>query len=265
MSPHETHHIHPHTHGPGCGHPIVSHEGHQDYAHDGHLHHAHDGHVDEHAIQVSQANPDVCTPAHACSRHAVDHEHGVGCGHQALPHGEHVDFVVDGHLHHPCSGHCDDHGPGDCPAVALVARTSLSCPWKLEVTARPACFMHRRKTMSHLWLAACEAAKARLFRAPERRRVLARRRSVMHAATHSRRVLRARTTKRSTSRIRRRRHSIGPSAARFGKWILVAPPYFLGLLRKESSRANSRSTSWRPPTRISTISTSTLWPSDCET
>ncbi len=111
MSPHETHQIHPHAHAPGCGHPMVRHGGHQDYAHDGHLHHPHEGHVDEHAIEVSRANPDACTPAHACGRHAVDHEHGVGCGHHALPHGDHVDFVVDGHLHHPCSGHCDDHGP----------------------------------------------------------------------------------------------------------------------------------------------------------
>jgi hypothetical protein len=22
-----------------------------------------------------------------------------------------VDYVVDGHLHHPHDGHCDDHGP----------------------------------------------------------------------------------------------------------------------------------------------------------
>jgi hypothetical protein len=28
-----------------------------------------------------------------------------------VPHGDHLDYWVDGHLHHPCSGHCDDHGP----------------------------------------------------------------------------------------------------------------------------------------------------------
>jgi hypothetical protein len=28
-----------------------------------------------------------------------------------VPHGDHVDYLVLGHLHHPCSGHCDDHGP----------------------------------------------------------------------------------------------------------------------------------------------------------
>jgi UDP-2,3-diacylglucosamine pyrophosphatase LpxH len=27
-----------------------------------------------------------------------------------VPHGDHVDYLVNGHLHHPHSGHCDDHG-----------------------------------------------------------------------------------------------------------------------------------------------------------
>ena len=39
-----------------------------------------------------------------------DHRHGPGCGHEAIPHGDHVDYLVDGHLHHPHDGHCDDHG-----------------------------------------------------------------------------------------------------------------------------------------------------------
>jgi hypothetical protein len=25
-------------------------------------------------------------------------------------HDDHMDYVVEGHLHHPCMGHCDDHG-----------------------------------------------------------------------------------------------------------------------------------------------------------
>ncbi len=33
------------------------------------------------------------------------------CGHAAVPHGDHVDYLVDGHLHHAHDGHCDDHGP----------------------------------------------------------------------------------------------------------------------------------------------------------
>jgi hypothetical protein len=27
-----------------------------------------------------------------------------------VPHGDHVDYLVDGHLHHAHDGHCDDHG-----------------------------------------------------------------------------------------------------------------------------------------------------------
>jgi hypothetical protein len=28
-----------------------------------------------------------------------------------VPHGDHVDYLVDGRLHHPHDSHCDDHGP----------------------------------------------------------------------------------------------------------------------------------------------------------
>lgn len=106
----ETHRDHTHRHAAGCGHTQIRHGAHVDYLHDGHLHHVHDDHVDEHRLAVSSANPAGCTPAHACTGHAADHTHGPGCGHEAVPHGDHLDFLVDGHLHHPCAGHCDDHG-----------------------------------------------------------------------------------------------------------------------------------------------------------
>jgi hypothetical protein len=107
-----THTNHNHTHGPGCGHTGVKHDGHTDYLHDGHLHHTEaDGSVTEHALPVTGANPAACTPQHACSGHAAGHAHGPGCGHEAVPHGDHTDYLVDGHLHHPHGDHCDDHGP----------------------------------------------------------------------------------------------------------------------------------------------------------
>jgi hypothetical protein len=28
-----------------------------------------------------------------------------------VPHGDHVDYLVADHLHHPHGDHCDDHGP----------------------------------------------------------------------------------------------------------------------------------------------------------
>jgi hypothetical protein len=111
MSDHTIHEGHgDHAHGAGCGHTKIAHEGHTDYAHDGHLHTVHGGHVDECAIGVTAANPAGCTPSHACSGHAKEHVHGDGCGHDAIPHGDHVDYLVGGHLHHPHGEHCDHHG-----------------------------------------------------------------------------------------------------------------------------------------------------------
>lgn len=55
--------------------------------------------------------PATCTPHHDCGGHDKGHKHGPNCGHAAVPHGDHVDYVVDGHLHHPHGDHCDNHGP----------------------------------------------------------------------------------------------------------------------------------------------------------
>ena len=96
-----------HQHGPNCGHTAIRHEGHVDYIHDGHLHHPHQDHQDEHIIEVSDSNPDGCHPLNSCG----DHVYGPGCGHEAAPHGDHIDYLVDGRLHHVHDGHCDDHGP----------------------------------------------------------------------------------------------------------------------------------------------------------
>jgi hypothetical protein len=110
---HQHHADHSHKHGKGCGHTAVKHAGHIDYVHDGHLHHPKGAEVEEHAIEVGGSNPAKCTPKHTCDGHAKDHKHGAGCGHEAIPHGDHVDYLVGGHLHHPHGDHCDDHGPVD--------------------------------------------------------------------------------------------------------------------------------------------------------
>jgi hypothetical protein len=107
---HDTHDDHPHRHGADCGHPAVAHEDHTDYVHDGHLHHVHDDHVDEHVLTVDAGNPSDCTPSHDCGSHTTAHGHDADCGHEPVPHGDHVDYLVDGHLHHPHDQHCDDHG-----------------------------------------------------------------------------------------------------------------------------------------------------------
>ena len=107
---HHTHDNHDHVHGTDCGHVAIKHDGHVDYLHDGHLHHAHEDHVDECTLEVGGASPAECTPEHSCTGHDGEHTHGPDCGHEAVPHGDHVDYLVDGHLHHPHDGHCDHHG-----------------------------------------------------------------------------------------------------------------------------------------------------------
>jgi hypothetical protein len=106
----QEHKEHGHTHGASCGHKTLLHEGHTDYLHDGHLHSVHGTHVDEHRLGVTSGNPAACTPTHACGAHDPTHTHAAGCGHEAVPHGDHTDYLVAGHLHHPHTGHCDDHG-----------------------------------------------------------------------------------------------------------------------------------------------------------
>lgn len=41
----------------------------------------------------------------------VDHDHayGEGCGHVAIPHGDHVDYVHDGCRHAAHGEHYDEH------------------------------------------------------------------------------------------------------------------------------------------------------------
>jgi hypothetical protein len=107
--PHTVHEgEHPHVHGDSCGHVAVRHDDHVDYLHDGHLHHQHGDHVDEHVIAIDTAHPDGHTAPTDCP---ADHTHGAGCGHEPVPHGDHLDYVVEGRLHHPHGDHCDDHGP----------------------------------------------------------------------------------------------------------------------------------------------------------
>lgn len=38
------------------------------------------------------------------------HEHGNGCGHKAITHDNHVDYLHDDHYHFSHKGHTDEHG-----------------------------------------------------------------------------------------------------------------------------------------------------------
>ena len=110
---HQVHQEHAHQHGNKCGHTALMHNGHQCFLHDGHLHHVHGDHVDEHKLDVNSKNPAQCSGGHTCGGHDGRHQHGRGCGHEAVPHGDHTDYLVAGHLHHVHEGHCDNHGPID--------------------------------------------------------------------------------------------------------------------------------------------------------
>lgn len=50
------------------------------------------------------------TLEHTQAEHTVeDHKHGERCGHEAVAHGDHVDYVHDGHHHAEHDGHYDEH------------------------------------------------------------------------------------------------------------------------------------------------------------
>lgn len=57
---------------------------------------------------VSAAVWERVRPAHPeAEEHA--HEHGPGCGHPAVPHEDHVDYLHHGHRHAPHGDHYDEH------------------------------------------------------------------------------------------------------------------------------------------------------------
>ncbi|ABX04712.1 conserved hypothetical protein [Herpetosiphon aurantiacus DSM 785] len=101
---HQIHEPHAHIHSAHCGHTRIHHDDHIDYVHNGHLHAEHEGHYDDHVIAISATNPAACAPV-AC---ACTHD---DCGHEMIPHGDHVDYLYEGRLHHRHGDHCDDHGP----------------------------------------------------------------------------------------------------------------------------------------------------------
>jgi hypothetical protein len=68
-----------------------------------HDHHGHDHHGKGHGEKKTE----VLSPLEA------HHQHAIGCGHIAVQHGDHTDFLVGHHLHHPAAGedgHCVNHG-----------------------------------------------------------------------------------------------------------------------------------------------------------
>jgi zinc transport system permease protein len=52
--------------------------------------------------------PELESPEHEVTD-THPHEHGPDCGHVAVPHGDHVDYVHDGHRHAAHGRHYDEH------------------------------------------------------------------------------------------------------------------------------------------------------------
>ncbi|WP_219106587.1 metal ABC transporter permease [Austwickia sp. TVS 96-490-7B] len=84
------------------------------------------------AIVAAMARPLWAAVSGHAATHAAahEHDHGPGCGHQAVPHGDHVDYVHDGHRHAPHAGHYDEHGehPGGRVDPAQPDGGSISRP-----------------------------------------------------------------------------------------------------------------------------------------
>jgi len=60
-----------------------------------------------HRARLRRPFADEAPDEHTVSDH--DHDHGPGCGHVAVPHDDHVDYVHDGHRHAPHGTHYDEH------------------------------------------------------------------------------------------------------------------------------------------------------------
>lgn len=106
---HEVIHVnHVGVHAESDGHLVIMHDGHADHLHDGHLHSVHGDHVDEHVLEITAANPADESLGKA---EDTDHMHGSkDCEHPRIQHGDHIDYIHDGHLHHVHGDHVDEHG-----------------------------------------------------------------------------------------------------------------------------------------------------------
>lgn len=91
---------HPHAHDRFCGHAAVPHEDHVDFLHDGHVHHVHEDHVDVGPTDLV---------GHHLPHAGHMHVHTEGCGHTAVPHGDHLDYVHGSHRHAGHHVHYDEH------------------------------------------------------------------------------------------------------------------------------------------------------------
>ena len=81
-------------------------------------------------LRESIVNPNECVPIENLV-HDKNHVHGIGCGHEAIQHEYHIDYLVGNILHHHHGHHCDLHGPLQIlPHVEDTWDTMLNCSWE---------------------------------------------------------------------------------------------------------------------------------------
>jgi zinc transport system permease protein len=61
------------------------------------------------ALPFPEGEDEATFAGHDAVPETHPHQHGPDCGHPAVPHGDHVDYVHDGHRHAPHGGHYDEH------------------------------------------------------------------------------------------------------------------------------------------------------------
>ena len=66
--------------------------------------------LDEHLIQFRRRIPTPARRSTSAAGAANGDDPAQTVGIRRFPRGDHIDYLVDGHLHHPHADHCDD-GP----------------------------------------------------------------------------------------------------------------------------------------------------------
>ncbi|AEH10693.1 hypothetical protein FsymDg_3397 [Candidatus Protofrankia datiscae] len=51
----------------------------------------------------------MTTTSHPAHHSTSEHPHTYGCGHVAVPHHDHIDYIHDNHRHADHDGHWDEH------------------------------------------------------------------------------------------------------------------------------------------------------------
>lgn len=62
---------------------------------------------DENFKEMNKIKKNLCFCKETKKYH---HVHSEFCGHPHIVHNNHYDYIVDGYLHFPHEGHCDNHG-----------------------------------------------------------------------------------------------------------------------------------------------------------